>query len=81
MKQSRKFLIYVEIFYFLCKNMRDILYIELCERILIIILIIITLYYYYHVVKYSNYYSNYYVLLLLLLLLFHFIKSYTRYRI
>ena len=61
--------------------MRDILYIELCERILIIILIITSLYYYYHVVEYSNYYFSYYILLLSLLLLFHFIKSCARYRI
>ena len=55
--------------------MRDILYIESCERILVIILVITSLYYYYQIVRYSNYYSNYHVTLLSLLLLFHFIKS------
>ena len=55
--------------------MRDILYIELCERILVIILVITSLYYYYQIVRYSSYYSSYHVILLSLLLLLHFIKS------
>ena len=55
--------------------MRDILYIESCERILVIILVITSLYYYYQIVRYSNYYSNYHVILLSLLLLLHFIKN------
>ena len=44
--------------------MRDIQYIESCERILFIILIITSLDYYYYIVKYSNYYSNYYFILI-----------------
>ena len=75
MKWSGKFLIYVGIFYFLCRGIRDILYIDLCELILVIILVIILLHYHHHVVKYSSHYSSYYFTLLSLLLSLHFIKS------
>ena len=76
-----KFLVYVGVFYVLCRGMRDILYIESCERILVIILVITSLHYYYHVVEYSSYYSSYYFISLSLLSSLHFIKSWARYRI
>ena len=71
MKWSGKFLIYVGISHVIYRGMGNILYIELCERILVIILVITLLYY--HVIKYSNHYSSYYFTLLSLLSLFHFI--------